>query len=137
MSIIYDALKKVENKLELTETKDIASGVKKLAKKKPHYFYLVAVVAGLTLASLAYKMITKQYLAKAIKTTPNDYARAKLGLELNLNGIFFSGDTNYALINNQIVREGDSLMGATVRRITSKDVELLRDGIVVKLSNRE
>jgi hypothetical protein len=137
MSIIYDALKKVENKLELTEAKDIASGIRQIAKKKPYYFYLVAVVAGLALASVTYNVVTKNYLAKTIKATPNDYAQAKLGLALNLNGIFFSGDTSYALINNQIVKEGDTVMGVTVKRITSKDVELLKNGVVVKLSSRE
>lgn len=137
MSIIYDALRKVENKLDLTNEKNIAAHIKHMAKKKPYFFYFLVIVTGLTLASVAYNVATKYYLAGVIKIAPSDYAKAKLGFEVTLNGIFFSGDANYALINNQIVREGDTLMGATIKRITSEVVELDKDGVVVRLSNRQ
>jgi len=137
MSIIYDALRKVENKLELTGEKNIAAGIKHMAKKKPHYFYPVAILAGIVLASVTYNVVTKHSLAGIFKIQPQDYTQAKFGIQLTLNGIFFSGDTNYALINNQILKEGDSLKGVRVKRITSEAVELDKNGVVVRLSNKK
>lgn len=57
-------------------------------------------------------------------------------IELVLNGIFFSQDKSfYALINNKIVKEGDDIEGAIVRKIDSTDVELeSAAGKLIKLS---
>jgi len=137
MSIIYDALKKVENKLESSGEKSLAADVKRVARKKPYYFYLVLVVAGITLASVVYNAISKHYLAKVVTIRATDQGPARLGKELALNGIFFSGDASYALINNQIVREGDAVMGVKIRRITSEVVELDKNGVIYRLSNRK
>jgi hypothetical protein len=137
MSIIYDALRKVEDKLDLTGKKNIAVQIKRAAKKRPYYFYLLIIATGLTLASVTYNVVTKYYPARVSKIGSSEYAQAKLGLDLTLNGIVFSGDTNYALINNQIVKEGDMLLGATIKRISSEVVELVKNGVVVRLSNRK
>jgi hypothetical protein len=136
MSIIYDALRKVENKLELTGEKDIVTDIKRIARKKPYYFYLVVIVVGLTLASVTYNMVTKRYLNRVI-TISGEHGPAKLGKDITLNGIFFSGDTNYALVNNQIVKEGDRVLGIIVRRITSEAVELDKNGVLYRLSNKK
>jgi len=56
--------------------------------------------------------------------------------ELVLNGIFFSGQDGYALINNQIVREGDSIEGLKVTKISADTVELDNQGERVTLSTR-
>jgi hypothetical protein len=53
-----------------------------------------------------------------------------------LNGIFFSGNEGYALVNNNIVKENDTVEGATVRKITLDEVELDYEGKAVKLYNR-
>ena len=137
MSIIYDALRKVEDKLDLTGKKNIAVQIKRAAKKRPYYFYLLIIATGLTLASVTYNVVTKYYPARVSKIASDEYAQAKLGLDLTLNGIVFSGETNYALINNQIVKEGDMLLGATIKRISSEVVELVKNGVVVRLSNRK
>ncbi len=137
MSIIYDALRKVEDKLDLTSDKNIAVQIKRVAKKRPYYFYFLIIAAGLTLASITYNAVSKYYLAKVNPISSGEYTQAKLGLKLTLNGIFFSEDANYALINNQIVKEGDTLLGATIKRITSKVVEIDKNGVVVRLSNIE
>lgn len=137
MSIIYDALKKVENKLELNGGKNLAADVKRIVRKKPVYFYFALVVAGITLASVAYNVITKSYLDRVVTISANEHGPARLGNDLTLNGIFFSGQTNYALLNNQIVREGDAVMGVTVRRITSELVELDKNGVLYRLSNKK
>ena len=54
--------------------------------------------------------------------------------DLVLNGIFFSGGAGYALINNQILEEGDGISGLVVRKITEGDVELKTKNSVVTLS---
>lgn len=54
-----------------------------------------------------------------------------------LNGVFFSENEGYALINNRIVKEGDALEGVTVKRIKLDEVELeAEDGSTIKLSTK-
>ena len=53
---------------------------------------------------------------------------------LVLNGIFFSENQGYALINNRIVKEGDTVDGAIVDRISLDGVDLNSGGLVIKLS---
>ena len=137
MSIIYEALKKVENKLDLTGKNNIVADTRRVMQKKPYYSYIVVVVIGIALASVTYNVITKSYLQRVVKITGNEYGPAKLGNEITLNGIVFTGDSNYALINNQIVKEGDAVMGITIKRITSEVVELDKNGVLYRLSNKK
>ena len=51
-----------------------------------------------------------------------------------LNGIFFSDNDGYALVNNQIVRENDYVDGAKVGLITTNTVELDNAGEIITLS---
>jgi hypothetical protein len=51
-----------------------------------------------------------------------------------LNGIFFSDNDGYALVNNQIVRENDYVDGAKVGLITPNTVELDNAGQTITLS---
>jgi len=51
-----------------------------------------------------------------------------------LNGIFFSANSRYALINNRIVKENDSVSGAKVRKITPNSVELELEGKITTLT---
>jgi hypothetical protein len=62
-------------------------------------------------------------------------ADTSLGPEsgITLNGVFFSEDEGYALINNQITQEGDVVAGAKVMKITVDEVELEIDGRLVKI----
>lgn len=53
---------------------------------------------------------------------------------LILNGIFFSEQGSYALINNRIVREGDTLEGLSVKKIEPKEVVLADKDSTLKLS---
>lgn len=53
-----------------------------------------------------------------------------------LNGVFFSQDEGYALINNRIVKEGDVVGGATVMRINLNEVELKTLDSTIKLSTQ-
>lgn len=51
-----------------------------------------------------------------------------------LNGVYFSGDKGYALINNQILEEGDSIGEAIVEKITLDFVELKVKDKTVRLN---
>ena len=51
-----------------------------------------------------------------------------------LNGIFFSDNDSYALINNQIVRENDYVDAAKVSSITANTVELDNAGTTITLT---
>ncbi|MFH1190623.1 MAG: hypothetical protein V1670_00275 [Candidatus Omnitrophota bacterium] len=51
-----------------------------------------------------------------------------------LNGIFYSDNNGYALVNNQIVRENDEVDGARVVLITVNTVELDNAGNTITLT---
>jgi hypothetical protein len=51
-----------------------------------------------------------------------------------LNGVFFSDDKGYALINNEIVEEGNIIDAATVVKINTDGVELKIKDKTVRLS---
>lgn len=53
-----------------------------------------------------------------------------------LNGIFFSDNDGYALVNNQIVRENDLVDGAKVKTITANTIELDNAGKIVTLATQ-
>jgi hypothetical protein len=53
-----------------------------------------------------------------------------------LNGVYFSQGKSYALINNQIVEEGDRIEEATVVKISLETVELQVKDRTVKLTIR-
>jgi hypothetical protein len=53
-----------------------------------------------------------------------------------LNGVYFSGDKGYALINNQILEEGDTIGEATVEKISLESVELKIKDKTVRLTIR-
>jgi type II secretory pathway component PulC len=55
---------------------------------------------------------------------------------LILNGVFFSQDEACALINNRVVKVGDEIEGATVRKIDADKVELEIRGSKITLSTR-
>lgn len=65
---------------------------------------------------------------------PTIETKRELKEKLVLNGVFFSEGQKYALINNQIVKVGDSIIGAKVKRITLEEVELEFEGSIIKLS---
>lgn len=72
----------------------------------------------------------------ATKTPPNvstEMIKGNEGIWV-LNGVFFSEDEGYALINNKIVKVGDTVSGATVKGIYLDEVELQTQEGPVKLS---
>jgi type II secretory pathway component PulC len=185
MSIIYDALKKVENSIDKNQgVKDVAHK----SKRKVYLLYVSVACLGFIIANTFFNLITKTHQSKinilakkqsefskseaqgknltqaqikvknsSLKTQPlktdtptfiplstemqkSAAAETKKGkqprLSFILNGVFFSQDKGYALINNKIVEEGDIVEEATVMRITLDEVELKsQNGLSIKLSN--
>ncbi|MBI5144691.1 MAG: hypothetical protein HZA27_00715 [Candidatus Omnitrophica bacterium] len=169
MSIIYDALKKVEFSLKEAAGPSLEPGAKvKKVKPKPYLIYILlaslvffvantlfiffrraaptnSTVNPLPSQSLPVQQVVNQTsettpeatLIPAPETLPVVAAEKEdLKEKLVLNGIFFSNEQVYALINNQIVREGDTIEGAKVVRITSDEVELASEEENIKLSTR-
>ena len=150
MSIIYDALKKVENTLvNVSQVRP-----EKNPKPKPKSYLLVGLVvcSVLFIANILIKLqpprsakkdITLEPLSKAVSPRESapieDTAEApkETPSSFTLNGVYFSGGEGYALINNRIVKEGDIVDGATVVQIFLDEVELERDGSIIKLSNSQ
>ncbi len=92
-------------------------------------------VTVLTNISLPSKTETKNEITST-SSPLNAEPEIKPKAEVNfvLNGIFFSGNDTYALINNQIVRNGDLIEGAKIIKITVKTVEIDNAGQIITLS---
>src|SRR3989338_10966552 len=156
MSIIYDALKKVEKSgaAGFTLEENPEEAVKK--KHRAYLIYILVACAGIFIANISFKL----FIDKASRNNLKPQEIVKLGVnkaqEQNLpaqipkeeppkkedpplapvvlNGIFFSSDEGYALINNQIVKVGDTIEGATVKRIAMDEVELELNGSIIKIT---
>lgn len=153
MSIINEALKKTEENLQKNSAKDNLLAPKP-GRNKPLLLYILILLTGLLLGNfifnLLYKIQTSRTSTKNVlpitKTTthlpaialPGQPLEAKKPAETSfvLNGIFFSDNDGYALVNNQIVRENDYVDGARVNLITANTVELDNAGQAIILSTR-
>ena len=156
MSIIYDALKKVERSTDLTPR-----GIIRVDKSKSNFkiylVYALVVVLGFFTTNLFWNFLlrpepdkTNLTLVKPKETQKNEspaiynYApplsavvesqSQKAGWSWTLSCIFFSQDEAYALINNKVARVGDVIDGAKVVRIDTDEVELEVEGSAIKLS---
>lgn len=140
MSIIYEALKKAEG---IGNKKEAALSQK---SKRPVSIYLFAglvVVAGVFIANIIFSLfinpkaadVVQQPVKQVVVDTPQKPPQTVRDVpvvkpannsfpSLVLNGIFFSEDQGYALINNKIVKEGDSVDGAVLIKIGRNYVEL-------------
>ncbi|MDP2911564.1 MAG: hypothetical protein Q8N76_04450 [Candidatus Omnitrophota bacterium] len=146
MSIVNDALKKAAKEFEFN-SKDTA--VKKTAtpeaitraEKKWTVLITVSLVLIASLfGSLAlYKNLTSQ--PAAIQTTLNSVEQKipARGLKhqdaANLSGIMYGKEGKWAIVDNRIIKEGDSLLGGQVASITRDMVKIeKKDGSETTLS---
>ena len=153
MSIINDALKKTEQIIQKNSAQ-VNSLPKKPSGPKPLLLYVLILLAGLMLGNFIFTLLKQK--TQAIQTpkqnnfsvnriTPvpspvltQQPAEEKKPTETSfiLNGIFFSVNDGYALINNQIVRENDYVDGAKVSLITATSVKLDNAGQTITLTTR-
>ncbi len=156
MSIINDALKKTEESIQRNSKQETTSIVKKSGIKS-YLLYILIFALGIFLSSLIFKIIkdkiepihinqtdkitpkldqksqTPQTIPATI-ATPLPEEQNKVEKKFILNGIFFSDNDGYALVNNQIIRENDLVDGAKVEKITVNTVVLNNEGKIITLS---
>lgn len=168
MSIIYEALKKVEKIQNLPDVLAAPPQKVKHSKIKAYLLYSFVVVFGILIANIIFGLITKSSFVPDIKAysavknppallknqepalvkvAPVEQApgaiqevsqpQEKILPQLTLSGLFFSQNQGYVLINNQILKEGDTIAGATVKSILLDGVELESEGRMIKLSNSQ
>ncbi|MFY9402757.1 MAG: hypothetical protein WAQ07_05065 [Candidatus Omnitrophota bacterium] len=156
MSIIYDALKKVEKNTSNSNNQQANSTfTKKPEIKKPNPL-LVLILILLSLVFIAKTIIHIVKISKAaqpslipepitieptVEITPQDkieeptLIEEPLEPELTLNGVYFQGNERYALINNRVVKPGDTIQNAKVKEINLEKVSLDFEGKVITLLN--
>ncbi|RJP28802.1 MAG: hypothetical protein C4533_03150 [Candidatus Omnitrophota bacterium] len=170
MSIIYDALKKLEGRrvrpkkdplADISADKLTANQTENKEQKKKNFklksaaIYIFVVIFGFISAKLIFNYfpsfwnnygrskpkerielinVTATDAAKpAQQILPKDTApstiagqqkRYEKAPELELNGIFYSEDESYALVNNQIVKAGDNIDGVDIVEINENNVKV-------------
>jgi len=160
MSIIYDALKKVEKINPAGKPNELP----RAPNYKNYLVYILIAGLGIVIANLFFGFFSKP-LPPKVNLAPNGRLADTLTAppaaapqvnpsqtptenqvspvtqskkeppHIVLNGVFFSENEGYALINNQIVKQGDSIEGAAVTRIGLNEVELTSpEGSLIKLS---
>lgn len=152
MSIIYDALKKVEES-SLPALKGKTNKEMPVSKNKMQNYliYALFLALGLFFANMFFSYLTRQpplvqpknKLLEPIALPIQQVNPALHAVIQNtevapkptfiLNGVFSSGNEGYALINNQIVKIGDKINGAVVKKITAEEVTISFEGSEIKL----
>lgn len=156
MSIIYDALKKVEKNTDNGLQVNAEPTSKKLIKPKPVLIYILVVVMGLFAGNMIFGILTKPKVqptplsaliptVTSVNNTPAAIQREEPAPlqeatklpepTLVLNGVFFQQDRGYALINNRILTVDDTIQGATVEEINLDKVGLDFEGRKITLIN--
>lgn len=152
MSIIYDALKKIEG-FHTGDSKDKInqkSGSSPGHKVKVYLIYVLCASLGFLITGIFFRIISR-IPKNQVQVPPQSPTEAPLPVALSpaiiaetetqpsapsfvLSGVFFSENKGYALINNRIVKEGDKIEGATVMRIALDEVKLELGGLIIRLS---
>ncbi|OGX19194.1 MAG: hypothetical protein A3K83_07110 [Omnitrophica WOR_2 bacterium RBG_13_44_8b] len=164
MSIIHDALKKVEKNVNEQPGPDKEKAIEnRKTRRKLYLIYALVVAIGALAANLAYsyltssqnksftrnKKITKANPLARVMPEPKQALTEKIGPAVSitrkepsqaqpfvLSGIFFSQNEGYALVNDKIVKNGDKVDGAVVKKVGLDEVELEQEGKTIKLYNR-
>lgn len=156
MSIINEALKKTEQYVHINTAGKIQPHKTKLSPKL-FLIYALILLSGLFLSHIIFKLLGQKVvktqpqkeiiavvqnqqttLPALLPVKPASLTEEQKKPEVNyiLNGIFFSDNDGYALVNNQIIRESDSVDGAKVIKITPNSVELDSQGTLITLNTQ-
>ncbi|MCX5712712.1 MAG: general secretion pathway protein GspB [Candidatus Omnitrophica bacterium] len=123
--------------------------------KRSVLLYVFVLACGIILANVAFSIITRPspgIRVASVKEKPAASASLRQDMpiaetyvpavaeesktpKLVLSGVFFSQVSSYAIINNQIVKEGDTIEGVVVKRINQDDVLLEASGVPFTLSS--
>jgi len=159
MSIINDALKKTQSRFE--HRKQLSPAEYKKSEKKSfwHQAAVTLVILGfLGCSFIFYSLSTGKNLIEILKgkrTQPEKFDSLKASSQtkktseqkppppatekterLILNGIINMGDDDFALINNEIYRQGDRVNGKEIVKILKDRVELFSDGETIILKTK-
>ncbi|MBI4708577.1 MAG: hypothetical protein HY761_11760 [Candidatus Omnitrophica bacterium] len=147
MSIIHDALKKVEQaQRNNIQELNIPEDRPKHAVRRNLLFVVLAVITGMFFLNFLLKYSPEKKIAKVVElpkveekiNIPNQpVLKAPASQALVLNGVFLADNQWHALINNQIVKKGEVINGATLKSVSLQEVELENQGSIIKLSNQE
>ncbi len=160
MSIIYDALKKAQESISPNSKQ--GENIKTHnppPKLKIILLYVLMVGLGLAIGNIIFSFVSvpaSKPVARKIQPTPDLPVKEKPKVEnivepepppaltanpisqsakqFVLSGVFFSQDEGYALINNQIVKKGDTVDEAVVLSISLNGVELNSGGVTIKIT---
>ncbi|MDP2981481.1 MAG: hypothetical protein Q8N67_05400 [Candidatus Omnitrophota bacterium] len=155
MSIVNDALKKAGKEFEFKSQDTVSSGHetapssdKKLPMIIPMAFIIMAVLFG---ALILYKDMSRSnaFVGAGLKPAPTSMIQSTLNnIEqkntakamkpqniAKLNGIVYGDENKWAIVNDKIVKEGDSLLGGEIISITRDFVKIeKKDGTELTLS---
>lgn len=146
MSIIYDALKKVENPEIKPKVKpplenlNLNSSKQSLQPKNSKAIYIVIPLVLVSIILLTKSIIgaTSNKPTKVAPQTPPATMKIPSSTSrLTLNGIVYDNKRSYAIVNNEVVRIGDSIKGAKIIRILPKAVEFEVKGKTIILKSGE
>ena len=155
MSIINDAIKKARKEFEKGSENTVDNGSGNLSGERPverserteTKWTAMMVVSLVLIASLLGAIFLYKHLAGLKIDTPPSATTVKLGAPVTfsdanqkaafpgarfedvveLNGIVYGPEEKWAIINDKIVREGDSLLGGAVTLIEKDFVKIKRD----------
>ena len=156
MSIINEALKKTEEHLQMKTAQNNPLPPKS-CNHKSYLLYILILLAGLFIGNLIFNLLkhtskdnprqkpspvnntlavtpAAQPPLAPVLSNPPEETPLPVKTGFILNGIFFSDNDGYALINNQIVRVNDYVDGACVREITASNVQLDNAGQTITLT---
>ncbi|RJO64325.1 MAG: hypothetical protein C4540_04230 [Candidatus Omnitrophota bacterium] len=162
MSIIYEALKKLGKHPAQHQAQVESPSIIQKAKTRPVAIYIILAITGMFIAKKGFDYLfpplpntpSSVQTAPVSPVQPAVHEAPLLPLpapavveneavpqtepreQYTLNGVFSSGNDSYALINNQIVRLGEKVDGATVEKITADSVELSTQEGQLILTNR-
>ena len=162
MSIIYDALKKVETKVNKPVNKPLQFKINKKPRPKFYTYLIYALVlcCGFFAAFLLFKSIfpEAELIVKKISPEivpkpdvapesmqetpppskdnllPPTETQERLAPLFVVSGVFSSENQGYAIINNRVVKEGDLIEGAMVTQINADGVKLKYEDAIFELS---
>lgn len=163
MSIIYEALRKIQNSSKGAFRANPNAPSKSAADMRPSFKReIVLAFVGITAGIFVVWLITGlgkrpqaipppppsalpeaapgSPASPAVNVTPSIAAEEKTSEpkipELILNGIVLSEDGNLALIQEQILKVGDDIEGAKIEEITDKQVTLAFQGQKIVLKKK-
>lgn len=152
MSIIYDALKRVEKSASGTTADRDRLKTNPPNKPKPILVFILVILSALFAGNITYYLLMHPKRKPTPPPAPVIAIPAKppeplVNEEkpvaplpapdptLTLSGVFFQHGKGYALINNRILEAGDKIEGATIKEISLEKVALDFEGRIITLTN--